>query len=170
MVDILTQRFSYASITPFKDYCHISDRKKLTNQFNDLLDLLDEEDSDLFKLKLMSKELQTNKKTGKIYSLPQKKKTKKKTHYFTTNEEIQQRISFDYLYSNKNGSPTFDTTSDRHIKNHYGRAFSEINVTIIERSVRLHGDKLTIKLYVHTKSRHFNCIYFNFYSRIVIGC
>jgi len=157
MVDILTQKFSYALITPFKDYCLISDEKRLRRQFNDSLDLLDEEDTDVFSIKSITRDLNINKK-GKIFTLPKKKK--KKVHYLTSNEDVQERMSFEYLYREKNGGNTFETTKDRHIKNHYGKPLSEIVLYTLERSIRLHGDKLTIKLYVQTKTRGFNCIYF----------
>ncbi len=79
MIDILTQKFSYALITPFKDYCLLSDEKRLKRQFNDSLDLLDEEeDVELFSIKAITRELNLDKK-GKIFTLPKKKK--KKVHY-----------------------------------------------------------------------------------------
>ena len=157
MIDILTQKFSYALITPFKDYCLLSDEKRLKRQFNDSLDLLDEEDVELFSIKAITRELNLDKK-GKIFTLPKKKK--KKVHYLTTDEDVQERLAFEYLYHEKKGGNTFETTEDRHIKNHYGKPFSEIVILTLERSVRIHGDKLTIKLYVQTKTRGFNCIYF----------
>jgi hypothetical protein len=157
MVDILTQKFTYAMITPFRDYCRISEDKKLKSQFNDSLDLLDEEDIDLFSLKSLARELKKE-TSGKIFTLPQKKK--RKVNYFTTNDSVQERIVFNYLYRDHKNGHVFETTDDRHIKNHYGKPFSEIVILTLERSIRLHGDKLTIKLYVQTKTRGFNCIYF----------
>jgi hypothetical protein len=156
MVDILTQKFSFAMITPFKDYSMLSDKMILKRRFTDSLDLLEEEEKSLF-LSKESLKLDSN-KIGKIFSLPQKRK--KKVNYFVSNEEIQERFSLDYAYPNSKCHYVFETTKDRHIKKHYGRAFSEITLLTLEKSVRLHGDKLTIKLYVQTKSRGFNCIYF----------
>lgn len=157
MVDVLTQKFTFAMITPFKDYCQLSDGDKLKRQFNDSLDLFEEEDEDLFTVKNGIKNID-GKSNGKILTLPHKKK--KRTNYFTTEEKVQERFTLEYVYSNSKSGHGFDTTKDRHIKNHYGRPLSEIVILTLERSVRIHGDKLTIKLYVQTKSRGFNCIYF----------
>lgn len=158
MVDIITQKFTYAVITPYKDYCKVSERRSHEKKFNDSLDLLTEEDDDIFSLKSLSRIHQTP-SSGRVFSIPEKKK--KKTNYFTTNETIQERFSLDYLYVNdKNKRYSFETTKDYQIKRHYGRPFSEIILYTIERSVRLHDDKITIKIYIQTKSRGFNCIYF----------
>jgi hypothetical protein len=158
MKDIITQKFNYAVITPYKDYCKLSDRKRLEKTFTDNLDLFDEEDNDVFLMKSHMKDM-SKKQTGKIFTLPIKKK--KKLNYFYSNNEINERFSLEYLYNNpSNGIPQFETTKQNQIKRHYGREFSEISLFTIERSVRLHGDKLTIKLYTQTKTRRFNCIYF----------
>jgi len=158
MKDIITQKFNYAVITPYKDYCKLSDRKRLEKTFTDNLDLFDEEDNDVFLMKSHMKDM-SKKQTGKIFTLPIKKK--KKLNYFYSINEINERFSLEYLYNNpSNGIPQFETTKQNQIKRHYGREFSEISLFTIERSVRLHGDKLTIKLYTQTKTRRFNCIYF----------
>lgn len=157
MVDVLTQKFTFAMITPFKDYCQLSDGHKLKRRLNDSIDLFEEDDEDLFTIKTGIKKID-GKFNGKILTLPNKKK--RRTNYFTTEEKVQERFTLDYVYSHNKGGNSFDTTKDRHIKNHYGRPFSEIVIVTLERSVRIHGDKLTIKLYAQTKSRGFNCIYF----------
>jgi hypothetical protein len=158
MVDILTQKFTYATITLYKDYCKLSDRRNHINKINDSLDILDEDDHDIFTIKSVIRS-ENHPKTGKIFCLPEKKK--KKLNYFTTNEKIQERFSLDYSYiNNKTKRTTYETTKNQQIRRHYGRPFSEIIVYNIERSIRLHGDKLTIKLYTQTKQRNFNCIYF----------
>lgn len=157
MVDLITQKFTYAVITPYKDYCKVSEKKSYQKRFNDSLDLLEEENEDIFTFKSLSKSRQTP-TTGKIFSIPEKKK--KRVNYFTTTEKIQERFSLDYLYVNPKNKTTFETTKDYQIKRHYGRPFSEIVLYTIERSVRLHDNKLTIKIYTQTKIRGFNCIYF----------
>lgn len=157
MEDILTERFQYATITPFKDYCRLDEKKELSRSMNDDLDSLDF-DWDTPKTKI-NQLLNTLKPVGKIVSLPEKKK--KKIFYAATTESVQEnfRLTY-YVKKNKLGDCSFQTTKDRHIKSHYGRPLSEITVTTIERSIRRHGDKVTIKLYRQDKHRGYNCIYF----------
>jgi hypothetical protein len=157
MEDILTERFQYATITPFKDYCRLDEKKELSKSMNDDLDKLDF-DWDVPNKKLESL-LNSLKPVGKIVSLPEKKK--KKVFYAATTEPVQEnfRLTY-YVKKDKLGNNSFQTTKDRHIKSHYGRPLSEITVTTIERSIRRHGDKVTIKLYRQDKHRGYNCIYF----------
>ena len=157
MEDILTEKFQYATITPFKDYCRLDEKRELSKSLNDDLDSLTIDwDSPKNRLENI---INVFKPKGKIVSLPEKKK--KKVFYAATTEPVQEafRLSY-YLKKDKLGNPSFDTTKDRQIKSHYGRPLSEINVTTIERSIRRHGDKITIKLYRQDKRRGFNCIYF----------
>ncbi len=158
MEDIITQKFNYAIITPYKDYCKLSDRKKSQKTFTDDLDLFEEEDNDVFLMKSHMRDM-SNKQTGKIFTLPTK--NKKRVNYFYSNDDIQERFSLEYLYNHPTSYKTqFETTKQNQILRHYGKAFSEISLVTIERSVRLHGDKVTIKLYTQIKTRRFNCIYF----------
>ena len=157
MEDILRERFQYATITPFKDYCRLDEKKELSRSMNDDLDRLDFDwDTPTKKIDQL---LKTFKPVGKIVSLPEKKK--KKVFYAATTEPIQEsfRLTY-YVKKDKLGRCSFETTKDKHIKNHYGRPLSEITVTTIERSIRRHGDKITIKLYRQDKHRGYNCIYF----------
>lgn len=155
MEDILVQKFTYASITPFKDYCLIPEKNRYTHLQTDKLDYLDDDDNDVLKIKNMFSD--PKEKIGKIFSFPSKKK--KRVHFFTNNDEVQQRFTLEYVLKNKEGGH-YETTSDRQIKRHYGRAFSSIMITTLERSIRRNGDKITIKLLHHVKMRGFNCIYF----------
>jgi hypothetical protein len=157
MEDILTERFQYATITPFKDYCRLDEKKELSRSMNDDLDKLDF-DWDVPNKKLENL-LNSLKPVGKIVSLPEKKK--KKVFYAATTEPVQEsfRLTY-YVKKDKLGNNSFQTTKDRQIKSHYGRPLSEITVTTIERSIRRHGDKVTIKLYRQDKHRGYNCIYF----------
>ena len=84
MKDIITQKFNYAVITPYKDYCKLSDRKRLEKTFTDNLDLFEEEDNDMFLMKSHMKDM-SKKQTGKIFTLPIKKK--KKLNYFYSNKD-----------------------------------------------------------------------------------
>ncbi len=158
MEDIITQRFSYASITPYKDYCRLDEKKDLSTSFQNNLDGLSEVDELLSFLSSTNKEKTNSKYVGRIVSLPEKRK--RKVHYFSTTDTVQERFEITYAYKNSKRSNTFETTNNRHIKSHYGRPFSSISVSIIERSIRKRGDIVTIKVYVSSKNRSFNSIYF----------
>lgn len=151
MEDIITQKFSYASITPFKDYCRLDEKKLLSNVMRDNLDELDDLDSFLKPFRDIFKP-----NVGKVISLPEK--NKRKVFFFETKEPVQERFLMKYALSHS--SNTFDTTKDRQIKRHYGNPFSEISITTIERSIRRRDDKVTIKIYIGQKFRKFNSIYF----------
>ena len=72
MEDILTERFQYATITPFKDYCRLDEKKELSRSMNDDLDKLDFDwDTPNKKLENLLNSLRP---VGKIVSLPEKKK------------------------------------------------------------------------------------------------
>jgi hypothetical protein len=159
MEDIITQKFSFATITPLKDYCRLDERRALTYIMRDGLDELDE--VDIFQNTIKSgltrvTELLNKPSVGKIVSLPEK--NKRKVFFFESNEPIQERFQVKYVL--KNGNNSFDTTKDQQIKRHYGNPFSEVSITTVERSVRRRDDKVTIKVYIGHKHRRFNCIYF----------
>ena len=155
MDDIITQRFSYATITPFKDYCKLNERSKLINSFVNWTDSKIDTPFGLTRINNYQKN------TGEITQLPEKgRKNKRKLFFYESNDSVQERFLIDYVYNGPNGIHQFDTTKDHQIKRHFGRAFSSITTHVIERSVRRHGDKVTIKLYTSRKSRGYNCIYF----------
>jgi hypothetical protein len=155
MEDILTQRFNYASITLYRNYCKLDEKKQNRTTFNDDLDFLDEED-DFFVVKNTSGGFIRNPSIGKIVTIPPKTNNKK-TRFFYSGSNLEERLQLNYAMG-KNHS--FDTIDDRHIKQHFNNPFSEISVNTVERSIRRHGDKITLKLYRHTKYRGFNSIYF----------
>ena len=158
MEDIITQKFSFASIIPLKNYCRLDERKNLSHIMTDGLDELHSEGFDVFSLVPSSDPNRTKKpKRGKIVSLPEK--NKRKIFFFESKEPVEERFQLSYVYPH-NKTHSFDTNNDRQIKRHYGNSFSEISITTIERSVRKRDDKITIKIYVGHKFRRFNCIYF----------
>ena len=158
MEDILTQRFNYATITVFKDYCKISDKKKSLNSKSVDLDVFDDEEEKIQVTKPINEfniffEDFNKPKIGRIVEFPEKM-GKRKTRFFYGESGINEQTTVNYAFRN------FQTRNDRHIKRHYGNPFSEITVNTIERSIRRHGDKVTIKVYRHTSHRGFNNIYF----------
>jgi hypothetical protein len=154
MEDILTQRFHYATIIPYKDYSRLCDKNPILTTFNDSLDKLD----GLEKLAWDEFQIVPSSIKGTIFSLPEKR-GKKRTHYFhSENNEVQENFQLNYLYSGKDHS--FDTIKDNQIKRHFGNPFSDVTIHTVERSIRRHGDKITIKIYEGYKRRKLNAIYF----------
>lgn len=161
MEEIITQRFQYATITPFKNYCKIEDKEK-----HKLLGIKEFSVDPFQDYKITAREI--------VFSKP---KQRKNTKYFQgksknpENMDEYDTIFLENAYISRdfkqdfstlsNRTTSFETTKDRHIKKHYGNPFSEIAIHTIERSVRRHGDKITIKLYRLIKKRDVNCKFFN---------
>ena len=157
MEDIITQKFTYATITVFKDYCKLIDKKQSLSSIGVDLDSLDDGDDNVFEsakgLIRFTIDDMRRPTVGRTTEFPEKV-GKRKTKFFYGEPGINERSTINYAIRN------FETRNDRHIKKYYGSPFSEITVTTIERSIRRHGDKITIKLYRHHRHRAFNNIYF----------
>ena len=125
MEDVITQKFNYATITLFKDYCKIGDKKETIN-FNGDLDFFDDEEdltqatTPTKKLNILFGELRRP-KVGRMVDF-HKQIGKRRTRYFYGDSEIGERVNMNYAIYN------FETRNDRHIKRHYGNPFSEITV------------------------------------------
>lgn len=163
MEDILVERFSWTQIVTYKDYCNINDKVRLERAFNNDLDLFKNEDDDFddwdYKTSI-KKERPIISFKGRTMSLPQKKKSKRKTHYAYTTEEVSENFPIEYVYEDSQKSNIYHTQNSRHIRQHYARPLSGISIFTIERSIRKHGNKVTIKYYYGHKRRSVNCIYF----------
>lgn len=164
MEDILTERFNFATIVAYKDYCKLSDKKRLseasTSNLNAFDDDLDLSSWPFTKRERRTPENQFNWYQGRLITLPEKKKKKGKVFFYTCDDDVQEKFPIEYVYVNKKKINSFDTQKESQIIRHYGRSFSEITVHTVERSIRRHGDKITIKLYHGWKHRGFNCIHF----------
>jgi hypothetical protein len=157
MEEIINQKFTYATITVFKDYCKIIDKKESLSSMGVDLDSLDDGDDEIFEsakslIKFTIGDMRRP-TFGRTTEFPEKV-GKRKTKFFYGEPGINERSIINYAIRN------FETRDDRHIKKYYGSPFSEMTVTTIERSIRRHGDKITIKLYRHHRHRAFNNIYF----------
>ena len=162
MEDILTERFNFATIVAYKDYCKLSDRKRLSGACTSNLNEFDDdlESWPFTKKEQKTSESQFNWYTGRLITLPEKKKKKGKIFFYTCDDDIQEKFPIEYVYTNKKKINSFETQKESQIKRHYGRSFSEITIHTVERSIRKHGDKVTIKVYHGIKHRGFNCIHF----------
>jgi hypothetical protein len=150
----LYQRYSYARITPFKNYSkfpkkdipHSGIHKQLS--YNDMFGGTTTEYYD----------------GDSGVAIPQfvDEIKKKKTRFFYWDDEFNNPPIIKYASKHKlNGIPgEFHTTKDRHIKKYYNEPFSDISVHVLERSIVKKGNKITIKTNKYTKFRGFNCKYF----------
>lgn len=159
MEEIYTEKFSHATITLFRDYSKLTEKKTSLNSMHVNLDGFEDEeeffdDSYTTNEKLLSSVLREPEPVkGRVVNFPTKN-GKKKTHFFYENSDVVERFNLNFaIYE-------FDTINDRQIKRHYGNPFSEVTITTTERSVRKFGDKVTIKIYHGSKYRKFNSIYF----------
>ena len=162
MKEILSQRFVYAEIVPYKNYCKISDKE---NYLNDTKYHHTQTDFD----KIMSTDyydgLKIVTKSNLTRSILLKPKRKnKKTKFF--HSEVETPILVNYARHDITTYNPYTTTNDRHIKKHYGAPFSEIRVHTIDRSIRVRDNKITIKVYKQTRRRDLNWIYFRKSSTI----
>jgi len=150
---LLYQRYSYAKITPYKNYSkfprevqpHSGVHKHLTydDDFGTTTSYYDAEEG--------------------IGLTPLLDGTKNKnTRYFYWKDDLKNVPVIKYASKHKldGGMGVFYTTKDRHIKKYYNEPFSDILVIILERSIIRRGDKVTIKSNKYTKHRGFNCKYF----------
>ncbi len=160
---LLYQRYSYAKITPYKNYSkfpreiqqHSGVYKHMT--YDDIFggtttSYYDADDG--------------------IGLAPMSDYHKNKnTKYFYWKDDIKDVPAIKYASKHKTdgGRGVFYTTKDRHIKKYYNEPFSDILVVILERSIIRRGDKVTIKSNKYVKHRGFNCKYFkkNSYSTSV---
>ena len=144
---VITQRFQYAEIIPFKNYSNINEKPRRSKY-----------DAASGNFGLTS--AQPN-NTHRIVFIP---KGKKKTKYFHNDNECTEHIDLKYArnYSDVFDSHnTFYTTDDRHIKDHYAAPFSRVGITTVQRSIIRYEDKITIKIYRQVKVRDANHIYYH---------
>jgi hypothetical protein len=166
MEEIIDQKFTYATIIPYRSYCRIADKQPSLNTINDNFDsflavgmksnrIIQVEDKDDLPIYEMFNS------GGKIIELEPKGARKRKIMTFYTDQSVEERVSLDYafedLVTKRNNKYT---TDDEVIKQHYGNPFSYIEINTLERSVRRHGDKITIKMYRQSKYREVNWKFF----------
>lgn len=142
--DILVQRFVYAKITPYKDYCNISEKK--TKYVYSGIALWEDPSSSMYpdhfttRVHFHSREAY-NKKNSKVFYASKDDSE--------TNIRIKSKLCHEVY-----------TTKDSHIKNHFGKPFTDIGIKLHERTIREDDDKIYVRKYWHNKSRHLNCRYF----------
>jgi hypothetical protein len=149
---LLHQRYSYAKITPFKNY---SKFPRVVQSYNGLNSQITYEDK--YGTGSVSTEYYDGDSGGPISPVYDEFK-KKKTRFFYWDAEFKNAPIIKYASTHKlNGIPgEFYTTKDRHIKKYYNEPLSEISVHILERTITKKGEKITIKTNNFRKFRGFN--------------
>jgi hypothetical protein len=127
---LLTQKFSYATISLFRNYSFISDKLTTENVVNTLNN------------NHVIVELHGNAK-------------RKHTRYFYSN--LKNENDYGYFYKRLDD---FITIDDKQIKRNYGNPLASIVINNYERTIRRDGDNLYIKFTHYIKSRPFNFRYF----------
>ena len=149
---LLSQKKKSAKILLTKDYCRLDEKddEALPPKYDDDVTFLSE---------YLSKD-------NKFISFEMPfKRNNKRTKYYYRNEEFMDRFNLVSASSLINRSKNvFSTSDDRHIKKHYGNPYAAMKIVTIERSIIKRGDKVTLKVYSHTKSREINDIYFKSFS------
>ena len=150
---LLYQRFSYAKITPYKNYSKIPREVKPHSGIHKHLSY-----DDTFGTTTSYYDGEEGIGLAPMLDHIKNKNTK----YFYWKDEFKNIPVIKYASKHKldGGMGVFYTTKDRHIKKHYNEPFSDILVVILERSIIRRGDKVTIKTNKYTKHRGFNCKYF----------
>lgn len=134
------KRVNYAVIKLCKNYSKLQDKESLIDK-----------DGNVFH------------STNTRYFVVSPKRKNKTTKFFHNNTHeyySMQKASY------KNHD-TFITQKERHIKNHYNNPFAEIVLHTYERKIIKKENKITIKLYIHTKGRNYNDLYFKKFSQIL---
>ena len=151
---LLYQRFSYAKITPYKNYSKIPREVKPASGIHKQVSY-----DDLFG-GTTTEYYDGEEGIGLAPMLDQVKK--KNTRFFYWKDDYKNIPVIKYASKHKIDGVTgvFYTTKDRHIKKYYNEPFSDILVVILERSIIRRGDKVTIKTNKYVKHRGFNCKYF----------
>jgi hypothetical protein len=151
---LLYQRFSYAKITPYKNYSKIPRETQPHSGIHKHLSY-----DDTFGTTTSYYDGEEGIGLAPILDHVKYKNTK----YFYWKDDLKDIPVIKYASKHKldGGMGVFYTTKDRHIKKYYNEPFSDILVVILERSIIRRGDKVTIKTNKYTKHRGFNCKYFN---------
>ncbi len=152
---VLTQRFQFYLITPFKDYSKLTNKvqSKVHDDLNlelqnvDFFDTLAEVDSNQDPISAFLRE----KPSFKIHN--KKELKKKNTKYFYSDKDNGEVVKLDHYWPK---IPTFYTTSEKHLLKHFGRPFSSVSVVIHERNITIDNDSISVRFYTHRKNRGVN--------------
>lgn len=136
---VVRQRMEHAIIIPHKNYSRLSDKKE-ENNFWDVNRAL---------ASVVPFDGRSRKLNGRI--------TNGKFFYNDTEDGIGMTLAVNYPQPKKT---TFLTNKQRQISRHFINPFTEITLLYLDRSIKVVGDKVTIKQYRRTRYRDVNWKYF----------
>jgi hypothetical protein len=173
MEEIIDQKFSFSSITPYKSYCRLDSKGSSVNLVDDDFERIMNQkidrqkpiriDSDEDGLPVidMSNIPIFSSTDGKMIEIEPKGTRKRKIMSFYTDKPVGDRVYLQYEYQNRTTKENYIyTTDDEVVKKYFGDPFAYIEINTYERSIRRHGDKITIKLYRQNKYRDVNWKFF----------
>jgi hypothetical protein len=154
--NILTQRFNFFEITPYKNYSTLSSKPEQNKAAR-----IELETTGIDRLSLFLEELggvADMKESHMLYLHNKKEAKKKNTKYFYCDNNLpDEKIRLFPL-------GTFYTQNERHLKRHFGNPFSSVKTTIHERTINMSDDKISIRFSRFEKTRSVNCKYFKKHS------
>jgi len=168
METLLEQIFDYAVITPFKNYSDLSERRKSMNTFVGEIDEIDEiDDEDFFGNKTLHSNIRfinSENKIGKFVILTHREPKKDTKFFYSGVENLGEKIQINFAYKHPSvNTNSLYTNKEETIKKHFINPFSEVNLIRLSRSIRIKGDRITIKIYRQEKKRDIFC---RFYRKV----
>ena len=158
-MQLIKQRFSYFRIDLVRDNCMLSEDRPIPIVVSDGKEL---DDDFLFTERVETLEPVVNKDTKfETIKLEPRPSKGARTKYFYGEKE-KEYVSFIKLTK----EPCY-TTSEKHLKRHYGNPFASIQVVTFERTIELREGKLYIRCYKNTRYRDFNWKYFRKSSKVM---
>jgi len=154
--NVLTQRFNFFDITLYRDYSVLSSKPE--KQKVSSIELETEGIDSLF---LFLDDTKGLKKIPLSHTLFLHNKTevkKKNTKFFY----CQDSLSDDKVFINP--FRTIYTQDESKLKKYYGNPFATIKTSIIERTINMSEDKISIRFSRFEKTRQVNCKYFRKHS------
>jgi hypothetical protein len=85
----------------------------------------------------------------------------RRTKFFHTNDNGHKHGQFERV------NKTIWTNDDEKIKKYYGKPFVSVTTHFLERKIFRNGDKLTMKIFKHTKARDYNAVYFHYSTETI---
>lgn len=154
--NLLTQRFNFFEITLYRDYSVLSSKQVKTKSEDIRVETDGILDTYLFvddnvNYKVISPPntlLLQNRKASK----------KKNTKYFYCDDNVNEETIPIYPLG------TFYTQREEKLKKYYGNPFASIKTTILERTINMSDDKISIRFSRFEKTRQVNSKYFKKYS------
>lgn len=151
---ILTQRFQYYTIIPYRDHTSLNRKEIFVTKKNMAIELSNVDFFEFYDTE--NRKVKFN-QTYNLDLLNKKHFKKKNTKFFYASEDVDNITLEPWRRTKKE----FYTIDEKHLKKHYGRAFSCVETHIMERSISVDGDSISVRFYTFNKYRKVNDRYFS---------